>query len=108
MEPKLIATQPSHSPPSDYQGSAPSSTFDGSLPILVGFVIISTITISIYIFIPKRVQQHSFSLKYGPKTLCPHCRYFNRNPYLQCSVHPTTVMTKETLDCQDYSPNSQE
>lgn len=86
------------------------STSDGSFLLLVGYIIISAIAITISAFIPKREHQDSSRLtyQYHPKVPCAHCRYFSLNAYLQCSVHPTTVMTKEAIECQDYSPDRQE
>ena len=33
---------------------------------------------------------------------CVNCRYFNADPYLQCAVHPSTVLKVEARDCPDY------
>ncbi|MEH1969515.1 MULTISPECIES: hypothetical protein [unclassified Nostoc] len=42
----------------------------------------------------KHLQQHS----------CKNCRFFNNNYFLKCAVHPTTALTKQALNCSDYSP----
>lgn len=107
MDAKLIAALPSHSPSPGYGRTQPPSASDGSLPILIGFVITSAIAISIYILKSKQLQQYSIGFKSRPKIPCSHCRYFSHNPYLQCSIHPATVMTQKAVDCLDYSPNTQ-
>ncbi len=35
---------------------------------------------------------------------CKNCRYFSKNYYLKCAVHPSTVLTKEAINCCDYHP----
>ncbi|MBG1260263.1 hypothetical protein [Nostoc commune] len=42
----------------------------------------------------KHVQQHP----------CKNCQFFNNNHYLNCAVNPATALTKEALNCSDYSP----
>ena len=33
---------------------------------------------------------------------CTNCRFFDKNHYLKCAVHPEIVLTKKALDCSDY------
>ncbi|MEH1940564.1 MAG: hypothetical protein V7L01_10150 [Nostoc sp.] len=42
----------------------------------------------------KHIQQHP----------CKNCQFFNNNYFLRCAVHPTTALTKQALNCSDYSP----
>jgi hypothetical protein len=105
MEAKLIAMPP-HSVPPDYRGAETVSALDVGFLIVVTVPIIWAIVASIYTLIPKRVQQHLFSLKPPRKSLCHQCQYFGHNAYLKCTVHPSTVLTEQALDCSDYSPNS--
>lgn len=42
----------------------------------------------------KHVQQHP----------CKNCQFFNNNYFLNCAVHPATTLTKQALNCSDYSP----
>lgn len=37
---------------------------------------------------------------------CRNCQFFKDNHYLNCAVHPSTVLTKQALNCADYLPNS--
>ncbi|AFZ21513.1 hypothetical protein Mic7113_5909 [Allocoleopsis franciscana PCC 7113] len=67
---------------------------------LFGFVIIwVTIFFAIKIagkVFPK-VKRYSFK-----RVSCKGCRFFTNNPYLKCTVHPSTVLTKQSLNCPDY------
>ena len=42
------------------------------------------------------------------QTPCKNCKFYNRNLYLQCAVHPSLVLTKEAHNCIDYCNNRQE
>ncbi len=42
-----------------------------------------------------------------PQVKCEGCQYFNNSLYLKCAIHPTTVMTSRSIDCQDYKSNKQ-
>ncbi|MFN6531422.1 hypothetical protein [Nostoc sp. ChiSLP03a] len=42
----------------------------------------------------KDLEQHT----------CKKCQFFNNNYFLKCAVHPTTALTKQALNCSDYSP----
>ncbi|MDZ8031922.1 MAG: hypothetical protein RMY64_19330 [Nostoc sp. DedQUE08] len=42
----------------------------------------------------KDLEQHN----------CKKCQFFNNNYFLKCAVHPTTALTKQALNCSDYSP----
>jgi hypothetical protein len=106
METKLIAIPP-HPLPPDYRRAETVSALDVGFLIVIGVPIILAIVSSIYAFIPKRVQQYLFSPKSPHNARCYSCRYFSHNSYLKCTVHPSTVLTEQTLNCLDYSPNSQ-
>ncbi|WP_449000990.1 hypothetical protein [Myxosarcina sp. GI1(2024)] len=45
-------------------------------------------------------------LKHDPKIACRQCQFFSKNPYLKCTVHPDTVLTKEARNCRDYQEKS--
>ncbi|OYD97369.1 hypothetical protein CDG76_00240 [Nostoc sp. 'Peltigera membranacea cyanobiont' 210A] len=44
------------------------------------------------------------SIKHLEQHTCKKCQFFNNNYFLKCAVHPTTALTKEALNCSDYSP----
>lgn len=105
MEAKLIAMSPQPLPPG-YRGTKTVSVPDVGLLIVVSVSLIWAIAAAIHPFIPKRVQQRLFRLKSPHKALCHQCRYFGHNAYLKCTVHPSTVLTEQALNCLDYSPDS--
>ena len=46
--------------------------------------------------ITKSRQWHS--------TPCPHCLYFTNYHELRCAVNPCQVLTKNAVNCRDFSP----
>ena len=34
---------------------------------------------------------------------CRTCRFFANNHYVNCAVHPSLVLTKQAINCPDYS-----
>ena len=60
-----------------------------------------TIGVLIYVCIPNR-KQYSSRVKLPSPIRCSRCRYFNDNHFLNCALHPVTVMTEQAVDCQDY------
>lgn len=37
-------------------------------------------------------------------TPCSKCRFFNKNPYLKCTVHPQNASKIDAKDCPDFWP----
>ncbi|MHC5855739.1 hypothetical protein [Nostoc sp.] len=107
MEEKSITTLPANSLLLDHRGVETLSMLDMGFLIVVSTMIISAIATLIYAFISKPVQQYLFSLKLPQKAKCPQCRYFSHNSYLKCTVHPSTVLTDQAINCLDYSPHNQ-
>ena len=68
---------------------------------IFSLVLLSTIGVLIYVCIPNR-KQHSSRVKLSAPIRCSRCRYFNNNHFLNCALHPVTVMTEQAVDCQDY------
>jgi hypothetical protein len=33
---------------------------------------------------------------------CRNCRFYSKNSYLKCAVHPTTAATDEAMNCSDF------
>ena len=42
------------------------------------------------------------------QTPCRNCKFYNRNLYLRCAVHPSLVLTKKAHNCIDYYDNQQD
>lgn len=39
---------------------------------------------------------------------CPNCQFFTGDYHLKCTVHPSTALTEEAIDCPDYCPQTRE
>jgi uncharacterized protein YjbI with pentapeptide repeats len=37
---------------------------------------------------------------------CRNCRFYTGNHYLLCTVHPSTVLKEEAINCPDYCPKN--
>jgi len=37
---------------------------------------------------------------------CRRCQFFANNPYLNCALHPSAVLTEQALNCSDYYPRN--
>lgn len=68
---------------------------------IFSLVLLSIIGVLIYACIPNR-KQHSSKVKLPSPIRCSRCQYFNNNHFLNCALHPVTVLTKQAVDCQDY------
>jgi hypothetical protein len=33
---------------------------------------------------------------------CSECRFFTHHYHLKCTIHPSTALTEEAIDCLDY------
>ncbi|MEH2454940.1 hypothetical protein [Nostoc sp.] len=44
------------------------------------------------------------SIKHFWEHHCKNCQFFNNNHFLNCAVHPSTVLSKQALNCSDYKP----
>lgn len=65
-----------------------------------------------FLFIAGVVTFHKFKRhqlnrsKQLVKTPCHNCRFFSDNRYLKCAVQPDIVLTKASIDCSDYYPQT--
>lgn len=75
-----------------------------SSSINLGIVIAILVVILICCF-PNFIKLFRRSLVYLRKDSCNHClkcKFYNRNAYLSCAVHPGRVLTIDALNCQDF------
>ena len=103
MEAQWNTTQPSSLLPPSQRGTDNLLVLDTSL--IYFYLIFGAVIALAYTYIAIR-KQHSSRLQAHQKVVCSRCHYFNGNPYLRCSLHPATVMTKQAAGCADYVPNS--
>ncbi|WP_373540951.1 hypothetical protein [Chamaesiphon sp.] len=84
------------------------------VPSLVNavFINIALVAVCFALFIPiyayiSKQRQHKFKIGQHHKVACHRCRYFSNNLYVQCALHPTSVMTEQAIDCKDYTAKAQ-
>jgi hypothetical protein len=62
--------------------------------------------IALLVFIESALR---YSKKAGGKPCsqipCSNCLFFSNNPHLRCAVHPSKALTKNAINCTDYSFN---
>ncbi len=74
--------------------------------VTINLMIFSIISILICVNISK-IWQYSSRANPCKKIPCRRCRYFSDNPFLKCTLHPVTTLTKQAVDCRDYCPHSE-
>ena len=94
-------TTPSFSYPSLRLGS-----YDGLLEVLL----MGIVSVAGFYLLYRKSQRHLD--KANPQKLnifkrlaqpnCSKCRFFDRNSYLKCAVHPVRVSNIEAQNCPDY------
>ena len=50
----------------------------------------------------QTVKIRSSSILPVSQVPCKSCKFFAKNRYLNCAVHPFTVLTKQAKNCSDY------
>jgi hypothetical protein len=84
-------------------GIGRSSFLDSGILILLSVLSLLAIAISLRILLPKFSTKQLSTLRPRQKMQCRDCKFFDSNPYLQCAIHPSTVLTSTAIDCADYS-----
>lgn len=99
-----VATQAPSSLPSSLLKMGDRPTPNDILMLVFSLAILLAILLQkVYANSLRRVQPE-FSFQPGFKVPCRFCQYFSRNSYLQCALHPVTVLTQQAVDCVDYDP----
>jgi hypothetical protein len=86
---------------------------DTPVKVSPNFSMVSSMTIllalgtAIAACISQKERPSSAKLQSSSKVMCHSCQYFHNNLYLNCTLHPSTVMTERAVDCRDYCPNQQ-
>ncbi len=108
MERFLPKILPSNTSVIDQQNSTNSPFMSESFIVVTCFFIFSIFIRFLSEYLHKN-RRRLFKHKPHPKTTylqCHKCRYFGSNAYLNCSLHPVTVLTEEAAGCCDYTPIS--
>ena len=75
----------------------------GTFFIPFGFIVIAWIFLILSrLEIWKTLGNQKTATKHYSKAPCSKCRFFENNPYLKCTVHPSKVLSEEAKDCPDY------
>jgi hypothetical protein len=107
MKSQSIETQPTTSPPFIQPEEGFLSGLKTTFEAITIFVMVSVAIMVIYNRFSKR-SLHFFVINPSQVTPCHRCQYLGNDSYLRCALHPSTVLTKEAIDCQDYHPNTKE
>jgi hypothetical protein len=106
MEAKLVvATQSSNSIVPSQREIKTLSALDPAFS-LTSLVVVSAIGVAIYADIFKR-SDRALALKQSQEIMCRRCEFFSDNHYLKCTLHPTTVLTAQAINCRDCRLKSQ-
>lgn len=72
--------------------------------IFIHFVLVKVIVkLSNYLVLKVARDNKRLLNSYRDKQApCKNCQFLTNNRYLMCAVHPTTVLTKQAINCSDY------
>lgn len=68
-------------------------------------IIVAILVVILICYSPNFIKLFRRSIAYLRKDNCNHClkcKFYNRNVYLSCAVHPRRVLTSDALNCQDF------
>ncbi|MBN3962478.1 hypothetical protein [Nostoc sp. NMS8] len=93
---------------------------DGDIPFLavflahISFMIVWAIVVFLVSSVCKALEDppenaaqekdEIVTIKHLQQYPCENCHFFNNNRYLKCAVQPAIALTKQALNCSDYSP----
>lgn len=52
----------------------------------------------------KNLRYKLNSIKCSHQIPCYNCKFYNKNPYLKCAVHPSEALSERAVNCSDYCP----
>ncbi|MCU0547316.1 MAG: hypothetical protein MUE44_35020 [Oscillatoriaceae cyanobacterium Prado104] len=91
--------------PETNQREIPSLSSQGLLIWLpLSFLVIYAGVSAIFVYREKSFKYLKRILPIAHKIPCTSCRFFNDNYYIKCAVHPCSALTKNAINCSDYSP----
>lgn len=81
---------------------------DSSIDIFFIWIAILSITsLFLYELIQLGIKTKDTSVSPVLPAPCRNCQFYDRNPYLECAVHPSWVSTKYATNCVDYCNKNQ-
>lgn len=84
--------------------------FDNSFhSLFIWISILSIISWILYQIISElnTIKIEGISIFPFSQTPCRNCKFYARNLYLKCAVHPSEVLTKQARHCVDYCNEQQ-
>jgi hypothetical protein len=74
----------------------------GLVFLIVAFIVAAILLLFKYARLGKVLVEKTLTSEVFHKIPCRSCRYFSHNPYLNCAIHPSLVLTGQAIDCPDY------
>jgi hypothetical protein len=74
----------------------------GIVFLVVAFIVAAILLLFKYARFGKVLADRTHTPEAFYKIPCRSCRYFSHNPYLNCAIHPSLVLTGQAIDCPDY------
>jgi hypothetical protein len=90
-----------------YGGITPPPKVDASFSMVGSTAILLAMAAAIAACISAKERRPAAKIQPDSAVKCQSCKYFDRNLYLNCALHPSLVMTEEAVDCIDYCPDRQ-
>jgi hypothetical protein len=88
-------------------GMTPPPKVDANLSVVSSTTILLAMATAIAACISAKERRPAAKLQADSAVKCQSCKYFDRNLYLNCALHPSSVMTEQAVDCLDYCPDRQ-
>jgi hypothetical protein len=88
-------------------GMTPLPKIDASFSAIGSAAILLAMAAAVAAGISAKKRRPAAKIQADSAIECQSCKYYDRNLYLNCALHPSSVMTDRAVDCMDYSPNQQ-
>jgi hypothetical protein len=92
-------------PPLYIQSGGSFSGLKATFEAITIFIVFSAVMMIVYDRFSKR-KSNLFGTKKTQVNPCHGCQYLGDDSHLRCALHPSTVLTKKAIDCQDYYPSA--
>lgn len=78
---------------------------DASIAMFMVWIVVwSIVSLILFKFIQKltAVKIKGLSIYSSSQIPCRNCKFFTDNRYLKCAVRPSTVLTKQAIECSEF------
>jgi hypothetical protein len=66
------------------------------------FLAVWAIALLVFLESAVRYGREAVGKKYS-QVPCRNCQFYSNNPHLRCAVHPSLALTKQAIECKDYT-----